>query len=405
MTCNLDPSISGGLVEFWLLADPGGPIITGSTVQHQGGEDSPTDNIDLVLERTDRNTGGFLQVGTGWIDEPVGAPPKDCFNGRGTAMIPAGVLSVAALGAGITLAVRFWTGAGQVQGAPAGPLAKPMQLLGLAGQYSANPTVESGFSVFCPDPTAASPELWIRQWDGVSATETQIGGAVLPTTPCLVIVILERVAGVPGIVRVTTYINGVVVAGQPTALVSLLALSRVTFGDIVESDGGFSEGSLWSRPLTPSEITSLGETLECLVSIPPAGGGGPGSADPLLNPDGTSAIHPEWPVPRTDPVGVLATGGEQRHTRRVHEVVPREYELRWRNASAPDVEYVRQALSVTRGGVRPTRWRHPVDDPAGPVSTAPRWHILNASEASEFVVERGRGGHTAAMTLRLREVV
>lgn len=397
-------SLSIGLVNFWLMANPGGGavIITGSAIPINPEDGGELESLGLSLARTDRVTGLNLAVANGWTLEPVGSPPKETFNGRGTVLLP-GVLSLANIGDAVTLAVRFWLEGGAIQGG-AQP-AKPIQLVGLAGQYAANPTVESGLSVICPDPTAGTPTLAVRQWDGAAASETPLTGASLPANPFLLIVTLERIPTVPAKVSLVAYVNAVEQPSGASPLAALIALSRFTAGDMIESDGAFSQAALWSRKLTPEEITALGDDLTCLAGAPPVGGGGPGSQDPLLTTGGETALHPGWIVPRRDPVGVLATGGEQRHTRRVHERVPRRYALGLRGARGSELDLVREALAVTRGGARSTRWRHPKDDAAGPVSTAPRWLIENADEASAFVAERSTGGQRADFALHLLEVV
>ena len=117
-----------------------------------------------------------------------------------------------------------------------------------------------------------------------------------------------------------------------------------------------------------------------------------------------SLVHFEHPVPRVDAVGVLASGPNHRHTRRVSEVVPRRYELPLRTGNAADLSAMRQAIEETRGGAGLVRWRHPQDDEPDPAE-APLWRILNASQAQEFVFGRRRGGHVTQFDLVLEEYV
>lgn len=195
------------------------------------------------------------------------------------------------------------------------------------------------------------------------------------------------------------------------------------YGDLRRLDvGGFfddtiHQAAIWNRALTPAEVQWLGSDLDRLrlsIDMPGSqcegGGGGcsevagSGTVNPLLNADGTTAIHPEFPASRRDPLGVIASdGSELRETRRVHEGKPRVYELAWSLAGGAEVELVRQALEVTRGGAHHTRWRHPIDDAPGDVCAAPRWRILNAADAG-FAVSRRRGGHVANLRLILEEV-
>lgn len=412
-------SLASCLVQWWdlfspgLTQPPGGGGTHPSTVPSGGLLYGSSVTIEsppvLDLARTNRNTGASLPVEDGWLFEPlINGRQRHSYNGRGTVLMEG--LNLSQIGRAITLAVRFWAAGGQVQGAPAGPVAKPQQLVGLAGQYQVTPNQEAGLSLVCPDPTAGGggPALKVRQWNAASgtATETTIPGATVPggsANPYLLVGVIERHAPGPTGIRCTAYVNGAA-TGTPLAGLAAgdIALTRLTFGDMVESDGSFTQGAIWKRRLEAQEIADLGDNLDCLIGLPPLGGGGPGSADPLLTECGDTAIHPEWVVPRRDLAGVLATTGPQRHARRTHELNPRVYELAIRLGSGHEVELIRQALEVTRGGVLPTRWRHPRDDPGGPPSTAPRWHIVNAEE---WNVERPKGGHIGSMRLILQEVV
>ncbi len=132
--------------------------------------------------------------------------------------------------------------------------------------------------------------------------------------------------------------------------------------------------------------------------------GGPDTLNPLLNPDGTSAINPEWAEPRgygVSPAGgggaVLASEGAfGRQTRIVHERQrTRRVVLTWARASGVDVELVRRALQVCRGAAGSTRYRHPMLDPPGDVSTAPRIRFVPQTVR----LRRSASGADAAMTI------
>lgn len=183
------------------------------------------------------------------------------------------------------------------------------------------------------------------------------------------------------------------------------------------SDDTIHQAAIWNRALTSNEVAWLGDNLDKLkASIDSPGsqcGGagaclepaGSGTINPLIDAEGNTAIHPEFPLPRRDLAGVIAsTGSELRETRLVHEARPRVYELPWSLCPGPELDLIRQALEVTRGGSQYTRWRHPIDDPPGDICSAPRWRIVNAAEVNGLVVRRGRGGHVGSLRLVLEEV-
>lgn len=391
------PTLSTGLVEFWQITQvpPGQTQIPGGSVQ-MGGHDN---NIELTLDRTNRDTGADMSVATGYTFEPSPSL-RPCFNGGGRADISGAGLSLAA-GNAVTIAVRFWPGGGAIQGGS--QPAKPIQILGLGGQRDANPTVETGASVEIPDPTAAPAALRLRRYNGGSPLFNTFAGVTPPSLPLLLIVVFR---GLAGGVACEAYIDGAH-AGDVAGLIPAAAfdLDHFTVGDMVESDGAWSQVALWTRALTAGEIAIIGEDMDCFPSLPPAGGGGPGSEDPLLDPEGRSRVFPRWITPRRDGIDVLATAGAQRHTRRLSERVPREYDLVFDPINQAEYEILMSAIETSAHGALPTRWRHPKDDAAGPVSTAPRWRILNANEAERLIVERRRGGNPGALTLRIREVV
>ena len=158
---------------------------------------------------------------------------------------------------------------------------------------------------------------------------------------------------------------------------------------------------MWCRPLRASEVAYLSEHLSELTVCDGCVGN---FGNPLLTACGRSAIDPEFVVPRSDRSGVVVSEGQHRHTRLADQYRPRSYSLRWSRDNGRDLEIVRQVIEQTKGCTI-TRWRHPVDDPAGPICEAPRWVILNADELRQmFAVTRDRP-HVAGFTLELEEVI
>lgn len=350
----------------------------------------------LVLSRTDRSTGASLENADGWTVEPNGA--RDTFNGAGQVQLATNQLRLQP-GFGVTLAVRFWIGGGQVQGAPAGPVAKTQQLLGLTGFTM--PGSEAGVGVVVTNPTAGTPDLTVRRYNGGSPVETVIASAAVPAEA---FVLVATFAGEAGGVRVRAFIDGAL-AGELGSLIDAdeFDLDAIVFGDAVESDGSFSAAAAWSRVLSDDEIASIGSDLHALRNLPPIADGGDGSNNPLIGSCGAAVIHPEWIVPRTDRVDAAEASAGRRHARTVNDRRPRTYELRWSLIDDRELSLIRQAIALTRAGAAWTRWRHPQDDPGGPVSLSPRWRIANAGEA-ELQINRIAGGARAALTLVLEEL-
>lgn len=146
-----------------------------------------------------------------------------------------------------------------------------------------------------------------------------------------------------------------------------------TLGEIIIGGDGVAGNTIGGAPDSEDLLISWTPT------DPDPDEGGADSVNPLLNADGTCAIDPEWAEPRGYGVlgspAVLAGGdrsGGGMQARRQHERgATRRVTLTWSAASGGDVERVRRAIQVTRGGAGKTRFRHPILDPAGPVSTAP----------------------------------
>lgn len=199
---------------------------------------------------------------------------------------------------------------------------------------------------------------------------------------------------------VTVYINGTAVGSFDYLSAAEVDTTRLNYGCVLPSVGGFGQSAYWDRVLSPAEILSLGDSLD-FACAPDGCPAGLGTANPLLNPDGTVGIHPQFVNPLTEAVDVLASDGAHRHTRRVSEAKPRRYELVFVDADGDELARVREALAITRGGCVTTKWRHPIDDPAGGVCSAPDWLIRNGDDI-QFV--RKVGGRSVDFTLVLEQV-
>jgi hypothetical protein len=143
--------------------------------------------------------------------------------------------------------------------------------------------------------------------------------------------------------------------------------------------------------------------------------GGPDTTNPLLNEDGSCAISPGTVEPRGfSPAGggavIASEGAASRDARLVHDrrgagalgIVGRRVTLTWPEGAGTgvDVELVRRAHRVTRGGAGRTRFRHPMLDAAGPVETAPWVQIVPGT----LRIARSRGGVAAAMSVEIEYV-
>ncbi len=381
-----------GLVKYWNFTGGGTTVLSAP-----GGH-------ALTLGRTNRSSGASISTTGGWTTEPVlVGTGRPTYNGHGSVAFSG--LSLASAGNAITIAARVWLKGGNIQGG-VGPLAKAVQILGLGGQYGSGS--ESGLSLVVPDaslcltvPTTAGFQL--RQWTGSSALTLNLTGATAWPDPMLCILTLERVGSV---VNAQLWVNGD--AAGPTVALSpaLIDLTRITFGDAVESDGSVTEGAIWNRKLQVGEIMGQAFDLTCVYSV---GEVDPPPVDPetwpLLNDDGTSSVAPEWVVPLEHTHGVIASAGPARSTRQTHERRPRRYGLRIRLGNGKEALILQEVLRVTRMGAMWTRWRHPKDDPVGPPSTAPRYRVVNAADGTMALTRPNQSaGAVADFTLVLEDV-
>lgn len=343
----------------------------------------------LTLERTNRTTGAALAVAAGYILDPEAVQH---FNGGGTVDASAAGVSLNVDGQGFSMGGRFWMGAGDANAGARS--ADPVQLLGLPGMASSGIAAGLRVQVANIDQVVAN---WQLQLIAGGATIAMGAPGHTPTSPFPCVATFMRKWG--GCL-VCLYIAGVLIGSAQLALADVPIPGNIRFGDLYKSDGGFSHVAFWKRPLAADETDC---DFDCLDLISPAGGG-PGSCDPLLKTDGTTAINPDFPVPRQDGPGrTIVDEGPHRWTRNPHETIPRTYSLPFNLGDPTDVELLRQALEVTRGGTTWTRWRHPIDDAPGPVATAPRYRILNAGEAG-LAIERNEGGQSAKFTLLLESL-
>lgn len=350
---------------------------------------------DLTLTRTNRSTGANLDAADGVEN---GANGLDWFNGSGVTTIPAGEWRTDKDGDGFAVGVLWWAAAANaLADQPGGDVgAQPQQIIGLGGEKSANPTVQSGTRIYLEDQTAADYQIIVEQIGGSSWN--------LPTfdangrAPFLLVASVWRIRGG---VWLHLYRDGTAF-GDPIALdPALIDTDWLTVGDPVKSDGGWHQMAAWCRPLRASEVGFLGGVLTSLVICDGCIGN---FGNPLLTECGKSAIDPQWIVPRSDRSAVLVAQGHHRHTRLADQYRPRRYALHWELDNGHDVELVRQVIEQTKGCTI-TRWRHPVDDPIGPICAAPRWVILNADQLRQmFTARRGRP-HVAAFDLELEEVI
>lgn len=402
------------------------PTIDGGVWSGGGGTLLAT---DLDLSRTNRDTGAALPAEDGFVSEPSNF---NSYNGIGSVELPDGILTLENDGDELTIGVRVWVNGGGVPAdQPSGnALAKPMQLFGLGGQYEANPLSEVGTYVQIDDPTADPFSITITQASvpdglalgrGGSASSvgiTTVGdagsvnnGCVLgvncpgdgepepPDTEGVIAVVMTAKREGP-IARCKLYLNGTRIPGDIELDQSLFA-RRVTFGDIVESDGVWSHGALWCRALSDLEVSALGLVFEQLATC---SGKTPGGTFPLIDDAGNSLLNPRFVVPLEVRHSELVSSGVRRETRLADEHRPRAYRLEWEHDNGEDLDRIVGLIESTGGGCLAVRWRHPVDDEPGTPDTAPRWVITNLGELEGLAVTRKTGGHVAGFRLDIEEI-
>lgn len=416
----------GGDVQQFSAPARGEPTIDGGVWAEIGSTLLAT---SLELVRTNRDTGASLDPEDGFVEDPSFF---DSYNGAGTVELPEGILALVNEGDALTIGIRFWINGGGVPADQPGvdAVAKPMQLFGFGGQYAANPTQSIGTRVEITNPTLDPFELRVvqevvppglaialstdddRDFDVGFGSGGTFTGCVVgvncpgdpdpppPNTGGLLAVVMTAVREGPD-VRCRFYLNGTRIPGDHLLDPARFA-RRVTFGDVVESDGVWSHGALWSRALSDAEVQSLGLAFDQLEYCP--GKNQPGTF-PLLDDAGNSRIHPAFVSTLSVRHGVLASEGHLRETRRTDESEPRAYSLVWEHDDGDDLAIIVGLIASTAGGSLAVRWRHPDDDLPGPPDTAPRWVIRNIGEIEDLAVQRNAGGHVASWRLELEEVI
>lgn len=345
----------------------------------------------MLLDRTDQSNNP-VDFDTGFVAEPN---RYDGFVGQGTVELPEGRLSLDEAGDAVTLLVRFWPFGNLAQpGVPV--LTSPQQVLGLSGETG--PASESDWSIRVDNPSAATPRLVLRRH--TTGFEETLTSLTITGDPIMLVFVLENVAGS---VAITVYVDGSSVGGFTEAISpAQLDLTDLRFGDIVNSDGSFSQVAIWRRALTTTEIASIGDNVNCPMLEPDPdgddGGGNPDGETPLLDASGRSALNPTYTVDLTRRVAVLQSEPGRVERRRVNEYVPRRYELRWSQIAADELALIRSAYLQTRTAGF-TRWNHPRDDIPSTPALATRWRIVGGLNLNRFA-----GGFLASLTITLEEV-
>ncbi len=155
-------------------------------------------------------------------------------------------------------------------------------------------------------------------------------------------------------------------------------------------------GAVWLRTLTSDERTAIASTLSGLGDLLDGGSTG------LL--DGTGAqrfpVMPE--LIQTSTRTTLATQTFQRHARLVTPRRRRTCRFPIR-LHASEIPAMVQVIKDSNYGSLPVKWRHPTDDPAGPLETAGDWIMTNAADAG-LTLGRAQAGAAMTIELQLEEV-
>ncbi len=385
--------LSDQLVDFWPF-DEG----AGTTAHGKKGA------VALTLERTKPSSSGSVSgqrpAASGWTSESGG---RTCYNGGGWADITSLNL-LAALGTGLTVAVRLWPGAGSIQGSD-WPY-DYYQCFGFGGNYRSDGSDYTGFRFGCDLDITSPYNPSALSIQGVTGLPTDfpsgwnLSHGAPNYTPRLLVVTIERllVSGTPTW-RFKAYQDGTQLGSQyDFTSGAWIDATRFMAGCCCWSSAGVSQAALWSRVLSGAEISGLGSDLDDVDAELDSGGEG------LLNNDGSHAVSYNLPITRVDLIDVLATDGPQRHARRPHERRRPTYRVPVRLAGGAEVTRVLQDIAASRHGNAAIRWRHPTDDGSGPKSSAPLYRIINAGQVEALSLDRSRAGQFGSVELLLERV-
>ncbi len=378
----LPASILTGLVECWCFKEGAGTVAEGDL-----------GILDLTLSRSTPSGGAVSPAAAGWTNEP-GVGGRTTYNGGGVNTTGIAALNLlGSVGDAMTLAVRIWPLGGQSQSGWPGPLGV-CQYFGFGGIFT-NDWSDSSGMIF-RERGVTSPAL-VLEFSALDSTPTFIPGDWLytKTAATFFVMTLERTSGSGGLdIVATLYINGTA-KSSVTFDVTNMDLTRLSVGCPYASIASVSGAALWSKKLSGAEITALGTSIDELCQLLEGGDG-------LIGDDGKSLLSFAWPVTREDLVGVIETDGPQRHTRQVHERMPRLYRLPMPAGTPAEIALIADVLAESCGGALPTLWRHPQDDPPPPAA-AVRYRIVNAIDAG-VQLSRARGGRAVNVVLELQEV-
>lgn len=381
----LPGSILTGLCEYWPFNEGAGVVAHG----YKG-------ELDLDLTSSDpRGPNGVPGL---W--NASGQP--NGFAGCGYAESPVDWAFLSAVGDTVTLAVehKFHCWGMTIDTLAYNPAIDSAGVtLGSIGESILDPHASWGYGSVPAPPADPSTNTHIYSYCTGNGVDHFINAPPYGGTATYVIV-LEITWTTGTQVRTRVYVEGDQFAGDftytrtPTGDPPILWFGPYNSWQVALTRGA----AVWGRALTETERNAL-MSAGTLAGLATALSG----SDPLLKPDGKSAINPQFDIPMRRESRHIASSGEHRHTRQVHERVRRRYELPINGAGGAEMALIRSAIAISRGGVIPVRWRHPQDDAPGPVETAPRWIIENAHE-TEMQVTRGTGGVSGSVTLILCEV-
>ncbi|MFZ2875475.1 MAG: hypothetical protein WAZ94_13460 [Phycisphaerales bacterium] len=386
MTLSAPPSsLHTGLAAYWPINEG-----SGSVAYDMVGD------ADLTLAGTSRGGHGIDGL---W---GVGADGEDetHFGGLGTVPIPEAWAMLAGVGDAVTIAVVTWWGGQDATLDPlsSGSLVPPGTIVTIARVLDVEDAEDLAVKYTPVDPPPADPgdDINIYHGQGVGDGNGSDTFTEAPpfegTAPYLILIECVRVSETE--VRTRLYVADAAVQQDGT---SVWAEEQGTIQIGGDDPASVVAAAVWLRTLTSGERSRLFATggLGDLDVVVPAG-----DPEHPLDASGSTFLLPDYPAERAvgGPASVIATTELQRHTRRVHERSPRRYTLPFNLADAREVERLRTVLIAARGSAGVVRWRHPKDDAAGSVETAPLYRITNAGDAG-IALARTAGGQFGTFTL------